>query len=116
MVIARGDEPDVLAQILAGEEVGTIFLPSAATLTHRKRWIAFFQHPAGVVVVDDGAATAIRREGKSLLKKGVVRTTGQFTAGELVSIHDQTGVEFARGLVKTTTGSVLVHRDDLVIL
>lgn len=111
LVIANGE----LAGILAGSEIGTLFLPKTGKLTSRKRWIAFFQKPAGILVVDDGARAALCDGGKSLLAKGVLRTEGKFAAGDLVSIRDDAGNEFARGLIKTTTG-VMVHRDDLVIL
>jgi glutamate 5-kinase len=114
MVIADGDRADVLAGILAGEEVGTLFLPKTGKLASRKRWIAFFQKPVGVLVVDNGAKQAICTAGKSLLAKGVVRTDGQAGVGDVVSIHDAAGVEFARGLVRA--GAVIVHRDDLVVL
>jgi glutamate 5-kinase len=115
MVIADGDRANVLGEVMAGEEVGTVFLPKAGKLESRKRWIAFFQKPAGVLVVDDGARQALCDGGKSLLAKGVVRTEGKVAAGDVVSIRDATGSEFARGLIKATTG-VMVHRDDLVVL
>jgi glutamate 5-kinase len=116
MIIASGERGDVLTGVLAGEEIGTIFLPKDVKLASRKSWIAFFQRPAGRIVVDDGAKRALCDAGKSLLAKGVVRTEGKLVAGDVVSIHDSAGNEFARGLIKTTDGSVLVHRDDLVIL
>lgn len=114
MIIASGERANVLADLLAGEEIGTIFVPQTSKLASRKRWIAFFQRPAATIVVDDGAKSALCDAGKSLLAKGVVRTEGKFAAGDVVSIHDGKGVEFARGLVRD--GSVMVHRDDLVIL
>src|SRR5262249_39632333 len=55
LVIANGNRANVVSDILAGEEVGTVFLPHSNKLASRKRWIAFFQHPAGKVVVDEGA-------------------------------------------------------------
>jgi glutamate 5-kinase len=116
MVIASGDRASVLAEVVAGEEVGTVFLPKIGKLASRKRWIAFFQKPAGVLVVDDGARKALCEAGKSLLAKGVVRVEGQFSVGDVVSIHDTSGREFARGLVKNTERHVVVHRDDLVVL
>jgi glutamate 5-kinase len=114
LVIASGDQPDVLARLLAGNDLGPIFLPATTKLAKRKRWIAFFQRPAGVLVVDDGARAALRDGGKSLLAKGVVRREGTIIAGDVVSIRDSTGVEFARGIVRD--GNTLVHRDDLVVL
>jgi len=122
MIIASGERDGVLADLLSGQDQGTFFLPQNAKLASRKRWIAFFQRPAGRVIVDDGAARALRENGKSLLAKGVVSAQGTFGKGELVSICDKNRVEFARGLakvgngdLKTATG-VVVHRDDLVIL
>ncbi len=114
LVIADGDRPNVLAEILAGNEVGTVFLPRAGRLSSRKRWIAFFHRPAARLVVDDGAKQALCGAGKSLLAKGVVRTEGAASTGAVVSICDQRGAEFARGLLRS--GAVVVHRDDLVIL
>jgi len=121
-IIANGARPNVLADILASEEVGTAFLPKTTKLASRKRWIAFFQRPAGALVVDDGAKTALCDGTKSLLAKGVVAVEGEFARGDVVGIRDKNEVEFARGLTKvsstelaTATG-VVVHHDDLVIL
>ena len=114
LIIAGGDHADVITDLVASTDTGTIFLPKTGKLESRKRWIAFFQKPAGILVVDDGARAALCDAGHSLLAKGIVRTDGKFAAGDVVSIHDAAGNEFARGLVRA--GSVIVHRDDLVIL
>lgn len=114
LVIADGERAAVLPGILAAEDIGTIFLPKGARLESRKRWIAFFQHPTGKLFVDDGAKQALIVAGKSLLAKGVASREGETVTGNVVSICDMTGTEFARGL--TRDGAVLVHRDDLVIL
>ena len=122
MVIANGERKDVLTDLLAGEDIGTIFLPRNAKLASRKRWIAFFQRPVGTIVIDDGAVRAVRDNAKSLLAKGVTATEGRFEKGEVVSIRDKNQVEFARGLAKVSsielkaTSGVVVHRDDLVVL
>jgi glutamate 5-kinase len=122
LVIANGDRPDVVRDVLTGEDVGTIFLPHADKLASRKRWIAFFQHPAGTLVVDDGAKQALCANGKSLLAKGIASTEGKFEKGDVVSIHDKNQVEFARGLAKVgsiqikSASGVVIHRDDMVIL
>ena len=122
MVIANGARANVLTDILAGEEVGTVFLPKTGKLASRKRWIAFFQRPSGALVVDDGAKAALCDGTKSLLAKGIVAVEGEFARGDVVGIRDKKEVEFARGMTKvssaelaTATG-VVVHHDDLVIL
>jgi glutamate 5-kinase len=112
-IVTRSGIPMIIANELDGDS-GTVFLPHAGKLTSRKRWIAFFQKSAGALVVDDGARAALCAGGKSLLAKGVVRAEGNPAAGDVVSIRDASGAEFARGLVRE--GKVIVHRDDLVIL
>ena len=122
LIIANGDRANVVRDVLAGEEVGTLFLPHTDKLASRKRWIAFFQHPSGTVVVDDGAKQALCANGKSLLAKGIVSVDVKFEEGDVVSILGKNQIEFARGLakvgciqIKSTTG-VVIHHNDMVIL
>lgn len=125
LVIASGHKTNVLEQILAGEEEGTVFVPQPGKLQGRKRWIAFFHHPKGTLFVDKGAETALREKGRSLLLPGVNRYEGDFAAGDVLRICDLDGTEFARGIsgfsfveIKTRNAgrAELVHRDNLVIL
>ena len=125
LVIASGTKKHCLARILAGQDEGTLFVPQPTRLRGRKRWIAFFHHPKGTLVVDAGARKALRENGKSLLQPGVTRCEGDFEAGEVVRICDLDGTEFARGLAGFGAGEIragelrrveLVHRDNLVIL
>ena len=125
LVIASGRRSDTLARVLAGEDEGTLFLPTPRKLQGRKRWIGFFHHAKGTLTVDDGAKKALREQGKSLLPPGVTRCEGDFDAGDVVRICDADGMEFARGRVKFGANEIasgklsrveLVHRDDMVIL
>jgi glutamate 5-kinase len=125
LVIASGRKKAVLARILAAEEEGTLFIAQPSKLQGRKRWIAFFHHPKGALVVDDGAKKALRESGKSLLPPGVSRCEGDFAAGEVVRICDLNGTEFARGIAGFDSAQIkarglqrveVVHRDNLVIL
>jgi glutamate 5-kinase len=125
VVIASGRKKDALARVVAGEEEGTLFVPHPTRLRGRKRWIAFFHHPRGMLYVDAGARKALRENGKSLLPPGVARCEGEFAAGEVVGICDLEGTEFARGLAAFSAGEIksrqlkrveVVHRDNLVIL
>jgi len=125
LVIASGRKTSVLSDVLAGQPEGTLFVPKAGKLTGRKRWIAFFHRPQGTLYVDDGARTALREKGKSLLPPGIIRCEGKFQAGDIVRICDQNGTEFAQGISKFDASAVtdhtlsrveVVHRDDLVIL
>jgi len=125
MVIASGRKKRVLARILEGQEEGTLLVPQASRMQSRKRWIAFFHHPKGALIVDTGARKALRENGKSLLPPGVARCEGEFQAEEVVRICDMDGTEFARGIASFSstqikTGALkrveVVHRDNLVIL
>jgi glutamate 5-kinase len=125
MIIASGRDPDALARVMDGGEIGTLFVPRPSKLRGRKRWIAFFHKPMGSLIVDDGAKTALRENGKSLLPPGVKRCEGSFAKGDVVMICDLEGTEFARGIVEfdrsefgsdRTRRMEMVHRDNLVIL
>ena len=125
LVIASGRKSTALARVMAGADEGTIFVPNASGLRSRKRWIGFFHRTKGTVFVDEGARKALEEKGRSLLPPGVVRCEGDFTAGEVLSICDLEGREFARGIARFDATAVrakklpkseLVHRDDLVIL
>ena len=107
-------------------------------LEARRLWIGWALTPHGQVVIDDGAAAALRDSGRSLLGVGVVAATGDFNPGDPVEIVTQAGTLVARGLVNYSTGDVqrmaglstaaageqlgsafsreVVHRDDLVVL
>jgi glutamate 5-kinase len=85
IVLAHGRQKDVIARIIGGEEVGTVFLPKRK-LSNRIRWI-LNSTPAGVVMIDEGAMKAIRNH-KSLLPSGIKSVEGQFEAGSVVGINN----------------------------
>jgi glutamate 5-kinase len=97
MMIANGDDPEILTKIYTGEEYGTVFFPRRR-LPARKRWVRFAPVPSGSLVVDDGAAQALEQQGKSLLPIGVLNCFGRFKKGDVVSIVDRENREIARGL------------------
>ncbi|HEY1547446.1 MAG TPA: glutamate 5-kinase [Kofleriaceae bacterium] len=138
-IIAPGREPDVIARVLAGDDLGTLFVPAKPdVLSSRKHWIAYGARPAGAVVIDDGAVAAITQRQTSLLPTGILDVQGDFELGDTVSITARDGREVARGLVgygaddlrairglsSTAIESRLgyksadeaIHRDDLVII
>ena len=85
IVLAHGRAKDVITRIMAGEEVGTIFMPKRK-LSNRARWILNSQ-PAGTIHIDDGALKALRNR-KSLLPSGIVSVEGDFKAGDIVLLND----------------------------
>ena len=74
-----------------------LFLPGGEPRSARKAWIAGAVNPAGALVVDDGAARALRG-GKSLLPAGVVAVEGAFERGDCVIVRTRAGAEAGRGL------------------
>ena len=99
LLIAFGKDVERLGHILAGGEGGTLFAVSGHGLGHRKRWIAYGSALKGAVTVDDGAAKALLKHGKSLLPAGVVACEGTFDRGDVIAVHDEKGRELARGIV-----------------
>ena len=99
MVIARGDEDEVLIKLFAGEKMGTFFIPKEKKLPSRKCWIALTLKSEGVVIIDDGAVDAIVERGKSLLPIGIVDVEGNFKEGASIKFLDKNGEELGSGLV-----------------
>jgi glutamate 5-kinase len=115
----------------------TLFTPHATPAAAYKQWIAGSLSPQGALVVDAGAAAALR-DGKSLLPAGLRAVEGAFDRGDAVLIKDVDGLAVAKGLAaygardaelirglksdatEAVLGyrgrTVLVHRDDLVLI
>lgn len=137
-VIASGRGENVLVRLRAGEVLGTLLLPEQDSLAARKQWLAAHLQHAGRVVIDAGAARALRDGGKSLLPVGVKKVEGDFTRGEVVACVDERGVQVAVGIVNYSAAEAqriagqtsdkiekllgymdaaeLMHRDNLVVL
>ncbi|QEG01270.1 Glutamate 5-kinase 1 [Stieleria maiorica] len=98
VIIGPGREDAVLEKILRGDPVGTLFLPTERTLRGRRRWISGSAEVEGELIVDAGAARALRENGRSLLAIGIQAVQGKFDAGAVVAIKDPNGNEVARGL------------------
>ncbi len=105
-VIAEGKRKKVLADILAGKEIGTLFLPESQRLTSKKYWIAFTLHSRGRLTIDDGAKKALTEKGKSLLPSGIIAVEGTFAPGDPVSCVDGEGAVIAKGLVNFSSEEI----------
>ncbi|MBN1795436.1 MAG: glutamate 5-kinase [Sedimentisphaerales bacterium] len=86
MVLANGRAKNVIGRIMAGAEIGTIFLPKRK-LSNRKRWI-LNSKSCGTICIDEGAIKAIQNN-KSLLPSGIVSVAGNFQAGSVVILNNQ---------------------------
>jgi len=98
-VIAKGKTKGILADLFAGKEKGTLFLPSTEPMTSREYWIAFTLRSRGKLSLDDGAKNAIVNQGKSLLPSGITKVEGDFEVGDPVICIGTDGKAFAKGLV-----------------
>jgi glutamate 5-kinase len=97
-VIAMGERSGVLRACVAGEQVGTRFPAHPLGIPDYKLWLLYGKPARGKVVVDAGAAKALRGKG-SLLPVGVVEVEGDFAAGDAVMVVDEQGAELAKGLI-----------------
>ena len=98
VLIANGKIPYVINKIFNAEELGTMFIPSDENLSGKKRWIGYATNIRGKLIVNDGAKKAILEKCTSLLPIGIVEVINEFNQGEVVSICDESGEEFARGM------------------
>jgi glutamate 5-kinase len=104
-VIASGREPRVIERVFSGEPLGTLFL-AQGPMSSRRRWIAFATTVDSEIVVNDGARQALVGGKASLLAAGVTGVRGDFARGDVVSVVDARGDEFARGQVNYSSAEV----------
>ena len=127
-----------VSQSIQGAELGTFFVASTSKKSSRLLWLAHAATPRGRLILDDGAVTAIKERGVSLLPAGVTSVEGEFSSGDTVELASKSGDVIARGLVAFDSEEIpmmlgrstkelakelgpeyereLVHRDDLVLL
>ncbi|MBL7126491.1 MAG: glutamate 5-kinase [Dehalococcoidales bacterium] len=138
VIIADGREPDIILRLAGGEKAGTRFLPTSSRLESRKRWLLSGLCISGKLVVDSGAALALKKQNRSLLAAGIKEVKGDFDRGDLVDIYDAEGLHLGCGLVNYSSSEVnlikgahsdkiatvlgvdfgpeVVHRDNLAVL
>ncbi|MGC3979856.1 MAG: glutamate 5-kinase [Steroidobacteraceae bacterium] len=135
MCVSLGKELHPLKRIAEGARCSW-FYPDVNPATVRKQWIAGTLKPAGELVIDAGALSALSR-GKSLLPAGVKKVSGRFERGDAVLVRSAEGIEVARGLSAYSSVDAerimgrqsteieqllgyrgrdeMIHRDDLVV-
>ncbi|MCY4565129.1 MAG: glutamate 5-kinase, partial [Gammaproteobacteria bacterium] len=123
---------------VSGQPVGTRFPSQEAPLENRKRWILAGPAPSGRLLVDPGAAKALRHQGNSLLPVGITAVEGEFERGDAVYVKEKNGPDLARGITRYSSadlnrirgcqsheiserlgygyGPVALHRNDLILL
>lgn len=139
LVIGNGTKDSPIARVTQ-QGIGTLFLPREGgrrKARARQAWLGGRLRLKGALVVDAGAAQALRG-GASLLAKGITALEGEFTRGDAVMIRDEAGTVLANGLSEYDAAecarlighhtsehaallgyaprSAIVHRDQLVLL
>lgn len=134
-VVASGAVEHPLQSLADGGKC-TVFPAEGTPAAARKQWLAGMLVVSGELRIDDGAAKALSNGG-SLLPVGLIEVSGEFRRGDVVTLVDSGGTELGRGLATYSSeeavaivgyqseqiearlgycrGSVLVHRDDLVV-
>ena len=138
VIIADGREPDIIQQAVTGETVGTCFQPTTGKLDSRKRWMLSGLSVRGKLIVDPGAAEALKKQNRSLLAAGIREVEGKFQRGDIVNIHDPDGARIGCGITNYSSadiqsikgghskkiaallghdyGSEVVHRNNLAVV
>jgi glutamate 5-kinase len=84
--ICNGLDPHALQIVLDGGHAGTRFEPRQARYSSFKLWLKYAKPARGTLIVDRGAARALREGSASLLPVGIVDVQGEFDAGDAVAI------------------------------
>ncbi len=127
VLIGSGSDSELFSKLIAGESVGTYFVPSKVPVKSHKRWIAIQDYTHGSITIDTGAGDAIIKDGKSLLAAGVVHCKGNFEEGDVVQVCLEDGKVIAHGISSydkervevgecALDSHVVIHRDHLVLL
>jgi glutamate 5-kinase len=138
VIIAKGNEPDIILRLADGETAGTRFLPAASKLESRERWMLAGLSVKGRLVIDKGATEAVKKEKRSLLGAGIVNVDGIFQRGDLVNVYDVKGERLGSGIANYASdainkikglhsrkiatilgydyGSEVIHRNNLVLI
>jgi glutamate 5-kinase len=109
--IAAANCPNVLDMIMAGQQVGTVVMPSKKK-SSMKRWIAYntvYSH--AVIVVQERLLDILKskRENVSILPIGIKKCTGEFSRGDIVKITSEDGEVVGIGVAKYDSGQLLEY-------
>ncbi|MBI2847569.1 MAG: glutamate 5-kinase [Chloroflexi bacterium] len=110
VIIADGRKPDNILAAVSGKKVGTRFLPVATKLESRERWMLSGLSTKGKLVVDAGAATALKKNKRSLLAAGILEVEGEFECGDIVNLCDAKGARLGCGITNYCSADIIVIR------
>ncbi len=138
VVIANGRSSNYLSQIVLGNNIGTLFTPKASKLESKKRWMLSGLASKGKLIIDSGAAIALKKQNKSLLPAGILDVKGKFQRADVVDIYDVNDMQLGCGISNYNAndiikikgahsqsvlnilgyeyGSEVIHRNNMVLL
>jgi len=138
VIIAEGSEPNIIVKAADGKKVGTFFVARESKIESRQRWLLSGLCCMGKLTIDKGAATALRKQNKSLLPAGITAVEGNFNRGDVIDIHDSAEKRIGSGITNYSSGDLdrikgvksagiadilgyeygdeAVHRDNLVLV
>jgi len=137
--ILNGTKSEVFASLLDKVNPGTRFAADKNIITAKKHWIKHTLQSQGSITLDSGAVHALLNKGASLLPAGIKSVNKAFEAGDSVNLIDHKSRKIiAKGIslynhndlrrimgkhsddiariLGHDQGSVVVHRDDMVVL
>jgi glutamate 5-kinase len=138
VIIAKGNEKDILPRLVDHEELGTTISALISKVESRKRYFLSGMKTSHVTIQIDAGAVQALKSGSSLLPIGVVSVNGKFDRGDIVQIVQDDEKPIAIGLVSYDSddvkkiskhrseeiesiigynfGDEVVHRSNLVLL
>ena len=135
MIITEGSKKNPILGLKSGKDASW-FIANTSPRTARKKWISSQMSAKASIMIDNGAAKALKK-GASLLPAGIISVRGFFEKGDAINVVDEIKNIISVGLasysseeVKLIAGSksneiekllgyhdkdVIIHRDDMVI-
>lgn len=104
--IVNGQNPAVFDKLLEEQRAGTYFTPSQSPARARTAWLTHTLVAQGTLHIDKGAFQAISTLHTSLLPAGLTAVSGQFKAGDAVTI-EYNGKPVAKGLTQYSSKDLL---------
>jgi glutamate 5-kinase len=136
----NGRSAEVVRGLAQGHLRGTRIRAGSTRIAARKYWLRHVPVEPGAILIDAGAARALREKGASLLPGGVLGAEGDFRRGDMIEVRVREDGErsLARGVAQYSAldirriagrhsrdiesllgynyGENVIHRDDLVLL
>lgn len=138
MLICNSAELGRLSNIVAGDNIGTLFTKSERCISSREHWMIFKTNSLGSIVVDKGLESAMEKKKLSILPRGIVSVSGEFLTGAVIDIKNMDGEVIAKGITNYSSSDIeavvgmtsqkaqeaigfvskrgIIHADDMVLL